>query len=66
MINPVKQSFVASANLSNTTQVSKEGRAEQGQKVENDRFSKIEQQIKSGEYKMDLNATAKAITEELI
>ncbi|WP_297194010.1 flagellar biosynthesis anti-sigma factor FlgM [uncultured Campylobacter sp.] len=66
MINAVKQGFVASANISNSNQVSKEVRTEGTQRVENDRLSKIAQQIKNGEYKLDMGATSKAIADDFL
>ncbi len=66
MVNAVKQGFVASANLSTSNQVNKEAKTEQTQRTDNDRLSKIAQGLKNGEYKLDMDATAKAIAEELL
>lgn len=66
MINAVKQGFVASTNISNSNQVNKEVRTEGTQRVENDRLSKIAQQIKNGEYKLDMSATSKAIADDFL
>lgn len=65
MINAINQSFVA--NTSNTiAQNNKDLKTNQAQKAENDKLERIAQQLKNGEYKIDLKATAEAITESLI
>jgi len=67
MINPIKQGFVASSNLNATkTDKLKETKTEQAQKADNDRVSKIAEQIKNGSYKLDMKATANAIADSLI
>ncbi|CAG9471021.1 flagellar biosynthesis anti-sigma factor FlgM [Campylobacter upsaliensis] len=66
MINPIQQSYVASASLNNTSKVEREAKTEQSQKVENDRVTKIAEQIKNGTYQVDLKATAAAVADSLI
>lgn len=64
MINPVTQSFVATSVGSKVEQ-NKETKANETTKVE-DKKVKIAQQLESGEYKLDLKATAEAVTDALM
>ncbi|EAH9555270.1 flagellar biosynthesis anti-sigma factor FlgM [Campylobacter jejuni] len=65
MINPIQQSYVANTAL-NTNRIDKETKTNDTQKTENDKASKIAEQIKNGTYKIDTKATAAAITDSLI
>ncbi|EIA89553.1 hypothetical protein cco74_08444, partial [Campylobacter coli 37/05] len=60
MINPIQQSYVANTAL-NTNRIDKETKTNDTQKTENDKASKIAEQIKNGTYKIDTKATAAAI-----
>ncbi len=66
MINPLQQSYVANATLNNTTKTDKETKTNETQKTENDKVSKIAQEVKSGAYKIDLRATASAMADSLL
>lgn len=59
MINPIQQSYVANTAL-NTNRIDKETKTNDTQKTENDKASKIAEQIKNGTYKIDTKATAAA------
>ncbi|EAK0934070.1 flagellar biosynthesis anti-sigma factor FlgM [Campylobacter jejuni] len=65
MINPIQQSYVANTTL-NTNRIDKETKTNDTQKTENDKASKIAEQIKNGTYKIDIKATASAIADSLI
>ncbi|HAA1505506.1 flagellar biosynthesis anti-sigma factor FlgM [Campylobacter jejuni] len=65
MINPIQQSYVANTAL-NTNRIDKETKTNDTQKTENDKASKIAEQIKNGTYKIDIKATAAAIADSLI
>lgn len=64
MINPIQQSYVANTAL-NTNRIDKETKTNDTQKTENDKASKIAEQI-NGTYKIDTKATAAAIADSLI
>lgn len=65
MINPIQQSYVANTTL-NTTKADKETKTNDTQKTENDKVSKIAEQIKNGTYKINTKATAQAIADSLM
>ncbi|EHE1084090.1 flagellar biosynthesis anti-sigma factor FlgM [Campylobacter jejuni] len=65
MINPIQQSYVANTTL-NTNRIDKETKTNDTQKTENDKASKIAEQIKNGTYKIDTKAMASAIADSLI
>ncbi|ARJ56000.1 flagellar biosynthesis anti-sigma factor FlgM [Campylobacter cuniculorum] len=65
MINSIQQSYVANAAL-NTNKTDKETKINETQKMENDKVSKIAQEVKDGTYKIDLKATASAMADSLI
>ncbi|EAI3364065.1 flagellar biosynthesis anti-sigma factor FlgM [Campylobacter jejuni] len=65
MINPIQQSYVANTAL-NTNRIDKETKTNDTQKTENDKASKIAEQIKNGTYKIDTKATAATIADSLI
>lgn len=65
MINPIQQSYVTNTTL-NTNRIDKETKTNDTQKMENDKASKIAEQIKNGTYKIDTKATAVAIADSLI
>ncbi len=65
MINPIQQNYVTNSTL-NTTRTNKETKTNDTQKMENDKVSKIAEQIKNGTYKIDTKATAEAIANSLI
>lgn len=65
MINPIQQSYVANATL-NSTKIDKETKTGETQKMENDKVSKIAEEIKKGTYKIDLKATASAMADSLM
>ncbi len=65
MINPIQQSYVANTTL-NTNRIDKETKTNDTQKTENDKASKIAEQIKNGTYTIDTKATAAAIADSLI
>ncbi|MCX2683239.1 flagellar biosynthesis anti-sigma factor FlgM [Campylobacter sp. MIT 21-1685] len=65
MINPIQQTYVANASTNVNTNI-KETKTSQTQKMENEKLSKIAEQIKNGTYKIDTQATAKAIADSLI
>ncbi|EAH5519886.1 flagellar biosynthesis anti-sigma factor FlgM [Campylobacter jejuni] len=65
MINPIQQSYVANTTL-NTNRIDKETKTNDTQKTENDKASKIAEQIKNGTYKINTKATASAIADSLI
>ena len=50
----------------NTNRIDKETKTNDTQKTENDKASKIAEQIKNGTYKIDTKATASAIADSLI
>lgn len=50
----------------NTNRIDKETKTNDTQKAENDKASKIAEQIKNGTYKIDTKATAAAIADSLI
>ncbi len=64
MISPVTQSFVATSVGSKVEQ-NKETKSNEATKVE-DKKVKISQQLESGDYKLDLKATAQAVTDALL
>lgn len=64
MINPVTQSFVANV-ASKQVEQNKETKANEATKVE-DKKVKIAKQLENGEYKLDLKATAQAVTDTLL
>lgn len=64
MINPVTQSFVANV-ASKQVEQNKETKANEATKVE-DKKVKIAKQLENGEYKLDLKATARAVTDALL
>ncbi|GEM_PF-4212064 len=64
MINPVTQSFVANV-ASKQVEQNKETKANEATKVE-DKKVKIAKQLENGEYKLDLKATAQAVTDALL
>lgn len=64
MINPVTQSFVANVTSKQVEQ-NKETKANEATKVE-DKKVKIAKQLENGEYKLDLKATAQAVTDALL
>ena len=64
MINPVTQSFVANF-ASKQVEQNKETKANEATKVE-DKKVKIAKQLENGEYKLDLKATAQAVTDALL
>ena len=65
MINPVTQGFTSNVSATKIEQ-NTQTRTNQSEKVENDKLSRIADQIKKGEYKLDLKATAQAITDSLL
>ncbi|EAI4427282.1 flagellar biosynthesis anti-sigma factor FlgM [Campylobacter jejuni] len=65
MINLIQQSYVANTAL-NTNRIDKETKTNDTQKTENDKASKIAEQIKNGTYKIDTKAAAAAIADSLI
>ena len=65
MINPIQQSYVANTTL-NANKTDKETKTNNTQKTENDKVSKIAEQIKNGTYKIDTKATANAMAEALV
>ncbi len=65
MINPIQQAYVANATL-NTAKTDKEAKTNETQKTENDKVSRIAQELKNGTYKIDLKATASAMADSLI
>lgn len=65
MINPIQQSYVANTAL-NSSKTDRETKTNETQKAENDKVSKIAEQIKNGSYKLDMKATAKAVADSLI
>ena len=65
MINALTQSFVGSTT-SNVSQLNKESKTNETQKTENEKLSKLADQIKKGEYKLDMNATAQSISDSLL
>ena len=65
MINSIQQSYVANAAL-NTNKTDKETKINETQKMENDKVSRIAQEVKNGTYKIDLKATASAMADSLI
>lgn len=66
MINSVTTSFVGSLNTNVTQQSNRETKINETQKTENERVAKLAQQIKNGEYKLDMKATAEAIADSLL
>ena len=64
MINPVTQSFVANVASKQVDQ-NKDTKANEATKVE-DKKVKIAKQLENGEYKLDLKATAQAVTDALL
>lgn len=64
MINPVTQSFMANV-ASKQVEQNKETKANEATKVE-DKKVKIAKQLENGEYKLDLKATAQAVTDALL
>lgn len=64
MINPVTQSFVANV-ASKQVEQNKETKANEATKVE-DKKVKIAKHLENGEYKLDLKATAQAVTDALL
>lgn len=64
MIDPVTQSFVANV-ASKQVEQNKETKANEATKVE-DKKVKIAKQLENGEYKLDLKATAQAVTDALL
>ncbi|MBX1885516.1 flagellar biosynthesis anti-sigma factor FlgM [Campylobacter peloridis] len=68
MINPIHQSYVAQVTTSdlNKTENKENNKAKETQKVEESKVSLIASQIKNGEYKIDLQATSKAIADSLL
>ena len=64
MMNPVTQSFVANV-ASKQVEQNKETKANEATKVE-DKKVKIAKQLENGEYKLDLKATAQAVTDALL
>lgn len=66
MINGIKTSYVVSTANQSVNANNKESKTNEAQKLDNDKLSRISQQIKSGEYKFDLNATASAIADSLL
>lgn len=64
MINPVTQSFVANV-ASKQVEQNKETKTNEATKVE-DKKVKIAKQLENGEYKLDLKATAQAVTDALL
>ncbi|CAM4066309.1 flagellar biosynthesis anti-sigma factor FlgM [Campylobacter armoricus] len=68
MINPIHQSYVAqvATNDLNKTENKENNKAKETQKVEESKVSLIASQIKNGEYKIDLQATSKAIADSLL
>ncbi|MBM0637472.1 flagellar biosynthesis anti-sigma factor FlgM [Campylobacter sp. VicNov18] len=65
MINPVQQNHTVSTTL-NTPKSEKETKTNNTQKTENDKVSKIAEQVKNGTYKIDVGATATAIADSLL
>ncbi|AJC84273.1 flagellar biosynthesis anti-sigma factor FlgM [Campylobacter peloridis] len=68
MINPIHQTYVAQVATSdlNKTENKENNKAKETQKVEESKVSLIASQIKNGEYKIDLQATSKAIADSLL
>ncbi|AKJ53186.1 hypothetical protein CD56_01965 [Campylobacter lari] len=68
MINPIHQSYVAqvATNDINKTENKENNKAKETQKAEESKASIIASQIKNGEYKVDLQATSKAIADSLL
>ncbi|EAJ1254120.1 flagellar biosynthesis anti-sigma factor FlgM [Campylobacter lari] len=68
MINPIHQSYVAqvATNDLNKTENKENNKAKETQKVEESKASLIASQIKNGAYKIDLQATSKAIADSLL
>ncbi|ELU7403447.1 flagellar biosynthesis anti-sigma factor FlgM [Helicobacter pylori] len=64
MINPIQQSYVATTL--NTNRIDKETKTNDTQKTENDKASKIAEQIKNGTYKIHPETMAVAIADSLI
>ena len=65
MINPITQSFVKSTTTK-VGQNGKETKANEVQKVEDERVSKIAKEVEKGEYKLDTKATPEAVTDSLL
>lgn len=65
MINPIQQNYVANTAL-NSSKTDRETKTNETQKTENDKVSKIAEQIKNGSYKLDMKATAEAVADSLI
>lgn len=65
MINPIQQNYVANTAL-NSSKTDRETKTNETQKMENDKVSKIAEQIKNGSYKLDMKATAEAVADSLI
>ncbi|AJD02975.1 anti-sigma factor FlgM [Campylobacter lari] len=68
MINPIHQSYVAqvATNDINKTENKENNKAKETQKTEESKASLIASQIKNGAYKIDLQATSKAIADSLL
>ncbi|AJC87380.1 flagellar biosynthesis anti-sigma factor FlgM [Campylobacter insulaenigrae] len=68
MINPVHQNYVAqiATNDLNKTENKESNKAKETQKAEESKVSQIAAKIKSGEYKIDLQATSSAIADSLL
>ncbi|MBK1964358.1 flagellar biosynthesis anti-sigma factor FlgM [Campylobacter novaezeelandiae] len=66
MINPVKQGYLSSIAAVDTNKSDKKIKLDNTQKTENEKVAKIAEQIKNGEYKIDLKATASVIADSLI
>ncbi|HEG2581461.1 TPA: flagellar biosynthesis anti-sigma factor FlgM [Campylobacter lari] len=65
MINPIHQSYVAQV-ATNDLNKTENNKAKETQKVEESKASLIASQIKNGAYKIDLQATSKAIADSLL
>lgn len=65
-VNSVAQSFASTVGSKQFDPANREVKINENIKVEESKASKIAEQIERGEYKVDLKATAEAITDALI
>lgn len=66
MINAVKQGYASSVANTSLNRADREVKTNESQKSENDKLSRIAEQIKKGEYKLDTAATAESIADSLL
>lgn len=65
MINAITQGFAGSTS-NNIAQKNKELQTNQTQKAEDNKLERIAKELEAGSYKVDLKATAQAITDTLL